>query len=135
MRQGLATAAGTISGLAALPFMPDSVNPPTFFVGEMEIEYDKAFGRALDELMATCRLLVSRADDKYGQQELDRFLAGSGPLSVKQALQSDPTLGGVCDALHVVRATGYGLFEFGVGNDMSRYYGIEFTVRVIGSGV
>ncbi|MFC6094736.1 hypothetical protein [Saccharothrix lopnurensis] len=134
VRRGLAAAAAAIDGLSALPFMPDSVSPPTFFVGEMDLEFDKAFGRGLDELVATCRLLTSRASDDGGQAELDRYLAGSGPYSVKEALEADPSLGGVCDAVHVRRATGYGLFEFGVGNDMSRYYGIEFFVHVYGTG-
>ncbi|AIJ26363.1 hypothetical protein AMETH_6330 [Amycolatopsis methanolica 239] len=130
MRSGLAANAKAITGLICLPYTPDSVTPPMFFVAEYEIDFDRAFGRGLDELTATCRVLVSHATDKQAQAKLDQYLTGGGPRSLKAALQSDRTLGGACDDSRVTRVFGYGLYEHGT----SQFFGAQLSVHVIGSG-
>lgn len=130
VRQGLADNANAIEDLRCFGYIPDSVAPPAFFVGEVEITFDRTFGRGLDELSIRCRLLVSAADDRAGQKALDRYLAGSGDWSVKEALESERTLDGQCDDLHVMRVIGYGKYDL---NDVP-YLGAEFLVRVIGEG-
>lgn len=130
VRQGLADNANTVEGLRCFGYIPDSAAPPVFFAGEVEVTFDRTFGRGLDDLMIRCRVLVPSADDRAGQALLDRYLAGSGEWSIKEALESERTLDGACDDLHVVRVTGYGRYEFNESN----YLGAEFTVRVIGEG-
>lgn len=130
VRQGLATNADSIAGLICLPYMPDAITPPMFFVAEYEIDFDRSFGRGLDEATFTCRALITHATDKQGQAKLDEYLAGSGAKSLKAALQTDRTLGGACDDSHVTRVYGYGLYEHGT----SQYYGAQLSVHVIGSG-
>lgn len=133
---GLADAATAIDGLTCLDYVPDSVTTPCFYTGEVEVDYDKAFARGLDIVTVTCRLLVSRADDRSGQAELKQFMAGSGPRSVKEALEAargapgEAALGGACDDLHVQRMQGHR--QYTVGD--TAYYGAEWVVRVIGSG-
>lgn len=126
----------TISGLNAYGYVPDSVPEPVFYAGEAEIDFDTAYGRALDEARITCRLLVSRADDRSGQRALDEYLAGSGSRSVKAALETqrggpgELALGGLADDLHVTRVQGYRLYQVGE----VQFYGAEIVVRVIGEG-
>ncbi len=119
-----------VEGLRCFAFVPDAISPPAFFVAEVEVEYDTTFGRGMDTVYLTCRLLVSHATDRTGQEQLDGYLRGAGPLSVKQALEADPSLGGVCDAVRVQRASGYGLYE----HSNSQYYGAEWRVLIIGRG-
>ncbi|MEU9888670.1 hypothetical protein [Sphaerisporangium sp. NPDC051011] len=125
-----------IPALSCFGYVPDSVPEPCFYAGEVEIDFDQTFGRGMDELLITCRLLVSRADDRAGQAALDSYLSGSGPDSVKAALVAargapgQPALGGLCDDLHLQRVQGYRLYQVGD----RQYYGAELIVRVIGSG-
>jgi hypothetical protein len=127
---GLAANVNPIPELNPLDFMPDAIPEPMFAVGEMDITFDRTFGRGSDEAVITCRVLVSRADDKSGQQKLRDFMAGGGVNSVKAAIESDRTLDGACDDLHVRSARGNRLFVVGE----TRYYGVEFDVYVIGDG-
>lgn len=132
VRQGLADAVDAIPKLKGYAFVPDSVTPPVFFVAEMDVDYDQTFGGMDDFNPVICRLLVARADDKYGQRELDSYLARTGPKSVKQAIESTRSasgaLGGVCDDVHVKRARSYGLYE----HQGTEFLGITFEIRVIG---
>lgn len=127
---GLAANASTVGELNALDYTPDSFAEPAFLVGEMDVEFDGTFSRGSDTLTVTCRVMVSRADDESGVFKLREFMAGGGVQSVKQAIESDPQLGGACDDLRVRRARGNRLFTVGE----TRYYGVEFEVFVIGDG-
>lgn len=129
IHDGLATALDTISGLRVMAGV-DKVSPPAATIGEVEIEFDLAMGRGLDEFTWKVRVYASRADERSGLSKLNGYLAGSGSLSVKAALESDRTLGGVCEMLRVERVDGYGVYEVaGV-----QYLGAEFTVRIYASG-
>ncbi|MFD8531528.1 hypothetical protein ACFV0L_29320 [Streptosporangium canum] len=137
IRVGLAGAVrDRIPSLNCFGYVPDSVPEPCFYAGEVDITFDRTFGRGLDEIEVTCRLLVSRADDRAGQAALDRYLAGSGPRSIKAALVAargapgEHALGGLCDDLHLMRVQAYRMYQVGEHH----YYGAELIVRVIGSG-
>ncbi|MGW4476805.1 hypothetical protein ACWENQ_44740 [Nonomuraea sp. NPDC004354] len=137
IREGLAAAVKAgIPSLNCFGYCPDSVPEPTFYAGEVEIDFDRAYGRGMDEARVTCRLLVSRADDRSGQAALDRYLAGSGPLSVKAAIEAargapgELALGGLCDDLHLTRVQGYRMYQVGE----VQFYGAEMILRVIGEG-
>lgn len=137
IRQALADAVhDAIPSLNTFGYCPDSVPEPCFYSGEIEIDFDKAFGRGMDEMRVTCRLYVSRADDRSGQAALDRYLAGSGPDSIKAALVAargapgQAALGGLCDDLHLVRVQGYRMYQVGE----VQFYGAELIVRLIGGG-
>lgn len=127
---GLAANANAAPELNALDHTPDSVPEPAFMVGEVDITFDRTFGRGSDEAVITCRVMVARSEDASGQQKLRDFMAGGGVYSVKKAIESDRQLGGACDDLHVRSAKGNRLFVVGE----ARYYGVEFEVYVVGDG-
>ncbi len=142
VREAIAVAASAVqlpSGVRKLTctgYTPDAVTEPHFFVGEVSIDFDKAMGRGLDELEITCRALCGRGDDRAAQRVLDALLSGSGPASLKRAIEvargapGEYALGGLADDLHVVRVQGYRWYEHaGV-----QYVGAEIIIRVIGSG-
>lgn len=142
VRDALADAARAVvlpDGIAKLTcsgYVPDAVNAPHFFVAEYEQDYDRAMGRGLDELTFTCRVLVSRADDRSAQRVLDAMLSGSGPASLKAAIETargapgEYALGGLAHDLHVQRVQGYRWYE----HDGSTFVGAELTIQVIGDG-
>ncbi|MFE2300838.1 hypothetical protein ACFXAW_21945 [Streptomyces sp. NPDC059445] len=142
VRDALANAARAVvlpDGLPRLTcsgYVPDSVIAPHFFVAEYEQDFDKAMGRGLDELVFTTRVLVGRADDKAAQQVLDLMLSGSGPASLKQAIElargapGDFALDGLAHDLHVQRVQGYRWYE----HASATYVGAELMIKVIGEG-
>lgn len=127
---------GGIEKLTCTGYVPDAVTAPHFFVAEYEQVYDRAMNRGLDELTFTTRVLVGRADDRSAQQTLDAMLSGSGPASLKQAIEAargapgDYALGGLAHDLHVMRVQGYRWYE----HAGSTYVGAELMIKVIGEG-
>ncbi|EPD56358.1 hypothetical protein [Streptomyces sp. HGB0020] len=134
-RENITLPAG-IGKLTCTGFVPDAVVAPCFFVGEVDVNYDQAMGRGLDELLITCRVLAGRADDRSAQRILDKMLSGSGPASLKAAFETmrgapgEFALGGLADDIHLQRVTGYRWYE----HAGSSYVGAELAVRVIGDG-
>jgi len=127
--------AGTLA-LTTTAYVPDAVTAPHFFCAEYDVQFDKAMRRALDEATLTCRVLVGRADDRTAQELLDALLEGSGPTSLKQAIEAargapgEYALGGLADDLHVTRIQGYRWYE----HQGTQYVGAELMVRIIGKG-
>lgn len=132
----ITTAQLSVNGqrVTATPFAADSYVVPHFYTAEFEAVYDQTFAAA-PQMTLTCRLLLSAADDLAGQQQ-GKSLASTGAVNtLHQAfrdMRGDPgqsALSGACDDLHLQRARGPRLLD--VGGDVS-YYGIEFTILVVG---
>lgn len=133
IRAGLAAAVKPIEGLATSSHLPDSVDPPVFIAGEVEITPDQVAEGGLDEMRVTCHLYTSTADDKSGQVLLDKYLATAGPDSVRARLLADHTLGGLVQMLWIARITGYGKYRIaGLEQPEPRYYGARIFVHVQG---
>jgi hypothetical protein len=119
-------------GLTATPFAPDALTAPHFFTAEFTGEYKKSFN-SLMEMTLTCRLMLARADDRSGQQQIRR-LASTGESTIAAAFDSmrgapgQSALSGACDDLYLRRVQGPRLFTIGA----EQYYGLEFTVFVMG---
>lgn len=129
VRRALAAAAAAVPGLTSTPHAPDAFEAPHFYPGETEIEFDETFGAGVDQMLVTCYVVTSSADDKDGQALLDKHL-GRGTLSIKAALEADRTLGGVAMDLRVRRVQGYR--KYGTGTDT--FYGAQIVVFVLGQG-
>lgn len=127
LRDALKAALATIAGLRASDTVLDSITPPIAVVGPPGIAYDLAMARGADRYTFPVRVYASKASEKAGQDKLDGYLSKEGALSIKAALEADPSLGGVAQSVRVVSAQGYGVYEVaGVA-----YVGAEFTVDVI----
>lgn len=117
-------------------YTPDSIVAPHFFVAEYTQDYDKTMRRGIDELEFTCRVLVSRADDRSSQEVLDALLSGTGTASLKAAIEAargapgERALDGAADDLHVMRVQGYRWYE----HEGTQYVGAELIIKVIGKG-
>ena len=142
VRDAIAAAASTvvlpagIGKLVCTGYVPDAVTTPCFFVGEVEVTFDKAMARRLDELLFTCRVLAGRADDRSAQRIIDALLSGSGEASLKAAIEAarggpgEYALGGLAHDLHLQRVQGYRWFE----HAGATYVGAELVIKVIGDG-
>lgn len=134
IRQAIADAVDVIPGVKCYAFVPNSIGPPAFVVGEVDINYHQSYGE-LCELMISCFLYASASTDRSGQRTLDGYIAPHGDLSVKAAIEATRSpgvaaLNGTADDVQVQRVTGYRTYS--PDNGITNYYGAEFTVRVIG---
>lgn len=104
IREGLKKNLQTIKGLRAYDIMPDLPQPPAAVVGQLDFTFDLNNARGLDQANLDVYVLVQRSSERSAQENLDKYLQGSGDYSIKAAIQSDLTLGGACNTLRVTSA-------------------------------
>lgn len=126
LRDGIATNCATVSGLRTSAIIPEDPKPPVAVVTFDRVEYDTAFGRGLDTYTFRVVLVVGRVDTRGAQQTLDGFLSGSGLTSLKQAIESDRSLGGKAQDLRVT--TGENIREVVINE--GPYLATDFVVTV-----
>jgi hypothetical protein len=126
LRAGLATNLATITGLRANAIQPDNPTPPQAIIFPTSITFDRTFRRGLDEYAFTITLIAGRQDARNGQAVMDGYCAPTGAGSIKTAIESDKTLGGACQTLHVTELSAYG--STSIGDTI--YLTADFTVIV-----
>ena len=129
LRQAIGTNIGNnLSNISVYSYVPHRFDPPLAVVSVLEnLEYDFSMARGSDKFIIPVRLFVSNIDGQDSQETLDAFLNSSGSSSMKVAIESDKTLGGISSTLRVVEARDYGAFEL---NNVE-LLGVEFLVEVI----
>lgn len=113
LRAGISANLATIPGLRASAIIPDAPTPPQAVVIPNTITYDRSFHRGLDEYSFSVTVIASRADARNAQETIDGFCDPTGPGSIKAAIESDRTLGGIAQTLHVTEMTTYGNMSVG----------------------
>lgn len=125
---GLAAALAALGDLRVLAYPPDSVTPPAAIVSYPDpFTFDVAMGRGADRGTFPVHVVVGRVSDRAARDALTPYMAGAGARSVKQAIETDPTLGGAADTARVVSVAGIDLEVGGV-----RYVAATFTIDVVG---
>jgi hypothetical protein len=104
VRDALKVNLQTISRLRIYDNIPDVIVPPCAVVGQLDFTFDIDNARGLDQASVDVYVIVQRLSERTGQDKLDNFLAGSGKGSIKTAIESDRTLGGLVDTLRVISA-------------------------------
>jgi hypothetical protein len=104
VRDALKANLQTITNLRVYDLIPDVIVPPAAVVGQLDFTFDVDNMRGLDQASVDVFVIVQRISERTGQEKLDAFLAGSGNGSIKTALESDRTLGGLVDTLRVITA-------------------------------
>lgn len=88
--------------------VPGITELPGIVIEPAKADFLGAMGRGTDEWYFNVMVFASRADEQNGQNNLDEFLSGAGPKSIRQAIFQTPTLG-LSDSTAVVEAMrGYG---------------------------
>ena len=104
VREALKTNLQNINNLRIYDTIPDIVTPPCAVVGQLDFTFDIDNMRGLDQASVDVYVIVQRISERTGQDKLDNFLAGSGNGSIKTAIESDRSLGGLVDTLRVISA-------------------------------
>lgn len=140
VKVALAAAVETVESdppLRCLWYLPDSITPPMAYLQLESVTYDQTFARGQDEIILTVMVMVARADDQSAQAMIDDYLSGSGPLSIKAAIESargapgESALDGAADDVHVTGTESPPRwYQFGE----ERFHGVGLRVRVIGTG-
>jgi len=128
IRTGLATNLATITGLRtnADGTIPDNVNPPYAIVAPASIDFHRALNNALSTYNFTVTVVVGRADERTGQRNLDAYCSPTGASSIRVAVESDRTLGGVVYDTIVTGMRNYGSVTIGENT----YLAAEFDIAV-----
>ncbi len=133
IRQGLANNLDAVFGntVQTSAYQLEQLMPPTIMVmGPDQVMYDRAFQRGMDEFI----ILIQGFGGTMlqgAQVVMDEWIASTGSLSVKGAIEADRSLGGKVFDLQVMTMSSYRLFKFADGTVL---LGCEFTVRVLNSG-
>lgn len=123
VRDALKANLQTITNMRVYDTIPDVVVPPCAIVGQLDFTFDVDNQRGLDQASVDIFVLVQRFSERTGQDKLDLFLAGSGSGSIKTALESDRTLGGLVDTLRVISADS-GTYTSGEASFLSYRYNL-----------
>jgi len=126
IKAGLAANLATVSGLRAYAYQPDNVNTPFAWPLLESIQYNGAMGGGLITHQFTVSVVVGRSAERTAQTLLDGYLSYKGATSIRQAIESDRTLGGVVQDLIVESANNISTLE---ANDTT-YLAIDFVVTV-----
>jgi hypothetical protein len=123
---GLAHQLKTIRRLRVSDHIPEQVNPPHAVVILNGIEYHRQMAQGLNEYEFHIIVAVGRMGERTAQKALDAYLSPSGPQSIREAIEADPTLGGAAADATVVRAND--IQQLSVGD--AAYLTVQFTVTV-----
>lgn len=104
VRDALGKNLQTITGMRVYDTIPDVVVPPCAIVGQLDFTFDIDNARGLDQASVDVYVIVQRISERAGQDKLDELLSGTGTKSIKTALESDRTLGGLVNTLRVLTA-------------------------------
>ena len=123
VRDALKNNLQTITNLRVYDLIPDVIVPPCAVVGQLDFTFDIDNARGLDQASVDIFVIVQRISERSGQEKLDLLLAGSGNGSIKTALESDRSLGGLVNTLRVISAES-GTYQTGDQTFLSYRYNL-----------
>lgn len=108
LRAGLrANIKATIANVQVSAYILASPTPPGIHIFPGESRFDLAMNRGLDEYDFTVQAFVAWSSDQGSQAFLDELRDPINARSLKAAIESDLTLGGVCEDLRVMGISPY----------------------------
>ena len=101
IQEALGMQLAMIPGLRVADHLPEQINPPMAVVQLQTVTYHRAMKGGLSEWQFTISLIAGRMGDRPAQRQLDAWMSYDGNQSVREAIESDRTLGGNCSTLKV----------------------------------
>ena len=126
IRTRLAANLATIPGLRTAAEVPDLPNPPIAIVALNNVSFDRAYAKGMTSYTFVITVIVGRAAEREAQRKLDAYIS-PGANSVKNAVESDKTLGGYAYDCRVVSMDSVGSLTI----SDTTYLAADFTVTVI----
>lgn len=123
IRSGLASNLATISGLRVSTDVPDQVNIPEAILQLGTINYDQAFQNGLVEYNFVVSVFVGRASDRTAQRKLDSYADTTS--GIKEAIESDKTLGGAAFDVRVVDMSNISAVSLGEVSYLTADFGVS----------
>lgn len=124
-RDAVAAALGSIPDFQVYARPPGTIVVPAGVVRRRSTQFDVSFDGLVDTGWGVT-VFVSFANTDVGTEQLDEYLSPTGVNSIKAAIDSDPTLGGVVDYARVVSAEGERVTNY-AGTD---YLSVEFVIEI-----
>ena len=116
-------------GIRSTPYLADQFSPPIALVAIQGVHYHDAFGVAsLGMYTFTIYLILSRANDRAALASMESYMSTSGDLSIKAAVETDPTLGGIASGVVVVKSGPPA--QLAIGQSQVTYISIPFECEV-----
>lgn len=139
LREGIAAnIRDQIAGLNVSRSPTGNLTSPGAYVKRAETEWHQAMQDGCVLWTFEVQVYAGLADAEASQDILDEYVDPNGSLSVKQAIESDQTLGGVLaeedNAVTVTRTGPDELLVHNDGSSISEYLGAVFTVEVYAPG-
>jgi hypothetical protein len=128
LREGLAANLATIPDLQVSPYFVSNPSFPSAYIRVGPTVFDRTIEGTTYDLVLFVRILVAAFGDIGPRVNLDEYLSATGPRSVKQAVESDSTLGGACDDLRLAGSEGEQEYTF---DDRPSALGAEFRVEIV----
>ena len=126
IRGALAKFVRQINGMRASEHMPEQISAPLTVVQLDRMDFHGAMQGGLRTWQFLLIVLVGRMGERSSQDLLDRLTDYEGPDSLREQLETDPTLGGVVWACKVNGARS--VRPINIGD--AAYLGVEFEVEV-----
>jgi hypothetical protein len=123
----LTTALGAIPGLRTAAYLQDTITPPVALVAIERVNYHGAFAGGDVTHTYTVHLILDRNSDRAALAALEGYMSQAGATSVRAAIESDVTLGGVVAAATVTEAGPVSTLSI---NGTAAYVWLPFTVEV-----
>lgn len=102
--------------------------PPCHVLSPQPYNYDATMRSGSHHQEWTVRTLVGASDPRASiGTDLYAAMTPSGTTSVKAAIETDPTLGGVVDSVRVAGHDAPGFYDYSAG----ALLGVDFTVHVL----
>ena len=132
IREALAESMLAVDGLRVFDVLPAQPPIPCAIVAPDTVEYDSSFGNVarvagLTRYEFIITVLVGSMSERAAQHRLDGYVSPSGDQSIKAAVESDRTLGGVVSDVRVAGMRDYVSFP----NGDSTFLGAEFVAQVM----
>ncbi len=102
------TITNNVSGIRVYDTIDDMINVPAAVLIPTSINFTEAMARGTDRYEFDLIVVVSRADSRSGQNELDGYINGSGSNSIRQAVFENATLGQSDTSAVVTTMSDYG---------------------------
>ena len=123
--------------LTAIWYVPDMATEPMVWLKPGVINYDQAYGpHGFEIIDFDVVAVVSRADDQAAQQNLDAYIHGTGPLSIKAAIESGREQYGGTAYLGIFedcQVSSCDSYQYYILGD-TRFLGASWKLKVIGKG-
>lgn len=117
-----------LSEMNAYANVPDVVNVPAIVVGPPKADFAVTFNSGMDEWIFELYLLVGIPEITQSQENLDMYVTGSGPKSIREIFCNNPSMGDVVTDSMVMSMDQYG---GSYGNCGIPHVGARLTLRVL----